>query len=644
LDTYTALSAAWNLLSYYFSGPKAVIDPTLRQFYLLISTAKKLSHPSLPIPKHNLPSHPLPMDQHLDPHLQHPQHPSTPYVEDYNPAIFHLQSVAQTPDSQFPSVKSQEPYIPFTQVDESQQRLLSSVASQVIPDINIIDTSINNFTLFIMPESALSGSSTGEADSYWKAIFAPIRSAWKDFITSIQQLIKNGHPHKDTLELCLHNIEMNLTRIPTMFSVKDRRLLQELLNRVRPEGVEAMRELKECLGHYAGNNIESIRNVINLLLESLKTKNSFLAFYDEPLSPSGTGHITHPVGLPNDCLLIRRRNGDVDSSEGRAADFGYKVLRCSNVQCKYCTHKTKKQGVEYWRTRQDVMTHLLSILLGKQHNTWICPACPFRSKPFSTKEVLRHHLTNVHHISTSRGKRHQDITTTTTELDSAAQGRQASSSLHRRSNSYSRYNPLERPPTPNPSSSHLAPDSSSTHHQRGRSPSRSLERDPERDPSTGPGYRILHDGRGDRPAFMTVPTMGLHMDPNSYQRSYAQILTPGPASFVPPFLNTATGQAMPSPESRFFSPTDDDLSVLLLNGLSTPSNMQRINVQPSHHPFLDHPISGGNNRQESRATVATTISGAKSSSSELGLNTHGVNSTRKYHGRSNSFMLRMLTK
>ncbi|PVG00602.1 hypothetical protein CPB86DRAFT_812950 [Serendipita vermifera] len=549
--------------------------------------------PHLPPPTSELrpspPGPPLPMDQNTY-HYPYPHHANQnlpdPYAQSYPHPMFYAHISEPIANGQIPVVESQI-YLPPSQVHELQTHHFSSMGLQSVPGISITDTSTYDASPFTVSNAAPAETSTEEADAYWKAVFAPIRSAWEDFVASVRKLIKNGDPNKETLEPCLQNIEMNLARIPAMFTAEDRHLLQDLLDRVRPEGTEAMRELKECLGHYAGNNIESIRDAVRAILESLKTKKRFLAFYDEPPPPSSTHRAVRPSGLPTNSVLIRRRNKNEGSSQGKAADFAYKVLRCSNGNCTYCTHKTKNNGTEYWRTRQDVMTHLLSSLLGKQRNLWICPACPTGSKPFSTKEVLRHHLTIVHHIPTSRGKRHQESNTTPIEPEST-HGRQASSSStsHRRSSSGTRYNPLERPPSPNPSSRHLAPHSSTTHHRRGRSLSSCRASGDEGDTSSSSGQRINRNRN--EPDLIAVPTAAIHANVDSYRHLATMIPPQSPVSLATPYLNSANEQTVPSfSESHYLSPTEENLSTMFSNSLSQPLDVQHVaHLHPSHHPLV----------------------------------------------------------
>jgi hypothetical protein len=214
-----------------------------------------------------------------------------------------------------------------------------------------------------------------EAKEFWQYILHFIENTWKrDWSVKLEQAIKDGHaPKPHEMKQALQSIDARLASLSVSIYSEDPTPLQDLLDKVKEEGSQATEVLKNFLCYYAGNNVESIRSVIQGLLQLLTSKR-FLGDYDEDLQLP-----TIPSQLLAQCVLVRSRSmvkGSTSKSskpikvENR--NIGYKVSPCPNPRCKYCTQEKTNGAVGGWRSRQDVMVCLVSSLL--RRSPWICPA------------------------------------------------------------------------------------------------------------------------------------------------------------------------------------------------------------------------------------------------------------------------------
>ncbi|PVG00599.1 hypothetical protein CPB86DRAFT_782431 [Serendipita vermifera] len=259
------------------------------------------------------------------------------------------------------------------------------------------------------PPSLLGGPDTSsppvrtcdEAKEFWNHLLCNIETTWKsNWATKLEQGINGGHINKKhELKQALHNLHARLESLSISISNEDPVPLQELFDKVKGEGSQAMEALKNCLSYFAGNNVESIRLTIQGLLLSLETK-KFFGCYDE-----AAGSQSNPCQLLAQYVLVQAKfvpksstNRNGKSAKAGSRDILYKVSPCQNSKCKYCVQEKTKRGSAGWRSRQDVMVCLVSSLL--QQSPWICPACPLGCFPFKTKEILRKHMAAAHCIPT----------------------------------------------------------------------------------------------------------------------------------------------------------------------------------------------------------------------------------------------------
>jgi hypothetical protein len=216
-----------------------------------------------------------------------------------------------------------------------------------------------------------------EAQKLFDLIFHRIKKVWvDDWIKKAKQEIEKGQKPKDKLEEAINSIRDSSDNLPKSFSRDTLCDLQDLLDKVKPEGGTAFKVLKECLINYAGNSIEHITQVIQSLLDLLNNGKKFLGLYrGSDLYP--------PPHLFNDYVLVyttsapksKRKSSarSEESEESSSASLGYKTSPCDNLKCRYCLQEQTNGQTGTWRTRQDAISCLISTLLS-QESPWVCPA------------------------------------------------------------------------------------------------------------------------------------------------------------------------------------------------------------------------------------------------------------------------------
>jgi hypothetical protein len=285
------------------------------------------------------------------------------------------------PQRPFSPLRSDDPTSQYRTAVSSHYHRYSSPSSLSIPDssahsrpppIPLERPPASNPQVGIFTEK-----NVDEAQKLLDLIFHKIKKVWvDDWIKKGKQEIEKGQNPKDNLEEAINSIRESSDNLPKSFSRDALGNLQDLLDKIKPEGGTAFKVLKECLINYAGNSIEHITQVVQNLLDLLNKGKKFLGHY------RGTDSYP-PPRLFNQYVLVytttapklkrKARARSEETEESGGASLGYKTSPCDNVKCQYCLQEQTNGQTGLWRTRQDAITCLISSLLS-QENLWICPA------------------------------------------------------------------------------------------------------------------------------------------------------------------------------------------------------------------------------------------------------------------------------
>jgi hypothetical protein len=218
---------------------------------------------------------------------------------------------------------------------------------------------------------------TKEAQKLFNLIFHRIKKVWvDDWIKKAKQEIEKGQKPKDKLEEAISSIRDSSDNLPKSFSRDALCDLQDLLDKIKPEGGIAFKVLKECLINYAGNSIEHIILVVQNLLDLLNNGKKFLGL-DRGTDSYPPPHlfdeyvIVYTTSAPKSKRKASTRSEESEESNG--VSLGYKTSPCDNLKCRYCLQEQTNGQTGTWRTRQDAISCLISTLLS-QESPWVCPA------------------------------------------------------------------------------------------------------------------------------------------------------------------------------------------------------------------------------------------------------------------------------